>query len=62
MNKNHENTPYEICHGKRPNISHFQVFGFKYFFNNNGKTHHTAFDAKSNAGIAKLIESIIIKL
>lgn len=32
-----EKTPYEILKGKKPNISYFQVFGYKCFILNNKK-------------------------
>jgi hypothetical protein len=44
-------TPYEIFKGRKPNISHFHVFGSKCFVLNNGKDNLGKFDAKANEGI-----------
>ncbi|XP_073153100.1 uncharacterized protein [Henckelia pumila] len=51
INKKVEKTPYEIWYGKVPVISYFKVFGCKYFILNNGKTHLTALDVRSDADI-----------
>ena len=39
-------TPYELLKGRKPNISHFHVFGCKCFVLNNGKDKLDKFDAK----------------
>ena len=44
-------TPYEIYKGRKPNISHFHIFGCKCFVLNNGKDNLGKFDAKSDEGI-----------
>jgi transposase InsO family protein len=44
-------TPYEIYKGRKPNISHFHVFGCKCFVLNNGKDNLGKFDAKADEGI-----------
>ena len=44
-------TPYELYFERKPNISHFHVFGCKCFVHNNGKDHLGKFDAKSDEGI-----------
>ncbi|XP_073138774.1 uncharacterized protein [Henckelia pumila] len=36
---------------RQPNVSYFKIFGSKCYIHNNGKSHLTAFDAKSNEGI-----------
>ncbi|XP_073119945.1 uncharacterized protein [Henckelia pumila] len=36
---------------RQPNVSYFKIFGSKCFIHNNGKSHLTAFDAKSDEGI-----------
>ena len=41
-------TPYELYKGRKPNISHFKVFGCKYFVLNNGKDNISKFDAKAD--------------
>ncbi|MCR2847954.1 DDE-type integrase/transposase/recombinase [Weizmannia coagulans] len=40
-------TPYELCKGRIPNISHFKVFGSKCFILNT-KDNLDKFDAKSD--------------
>ena len=44
-------TPYELYKGRKPNISHLRVFGFKCFVLNNGKDSLGKFDAKANEAI-----------
>jgi transposase InsO family protein len=44
-------TPYEIYNGRKPDISHFHVFGCKCFVLNNGKDNLGKFDAKADEGI-----------
>jgi len=44
-------TPYELFKGRKPNISHFRVFGCKCFILNNGKDNIGKFDSKANEGI-----------
>ena len=39
-------TPYELYKGRKPNISHFKVFGCKCFVLNNDKDNIGKFDAK----------------
>ncbi|XP_073120043.1 uncharacterized protein [Henckelia pumila] len=51
INKKVGKTPYEIWYGKVPVISYFKVFGCKCFIHNNGKTHLTALDVRSDAGL-----------
>ncbi|XP_073137180.1 uncharacterized protein [Henckelia pumila] len=36
---------------RQPNVSYFKIFGSKCYIHNNGKSHLTAFDAKSDEGI-----------
>ena len=42
---------YELYKRRKPNISHFKVFGCKCFVLNNGKDNIDKFDAKANDGI-----------
>jgi len=44
-------TPYELFKGRKPNISHLKVFGYKCFILNNGKNNLGKFDAKADEGI-----------
>ena len=44
-------TPYELLKGRKPNISHFHVFGCKVFVLNNGKEPVGKFDSKADEGI-----------
>ena len=44
-------TPYELYKVRKPNISHFKVFGCKCFVLNNGKDNLGKFDAKVGEGI-----------
>ena len=39
-------TPYKLCFERKPNVSHFHVFGCKCFVHNNGKDDLGKFDAK----------------
>ncbi|XP_075494767.1 uncharacterized protein LOC142532334 [Primulina tabacum] len=48
INKNHENTPYDIWTGKKPEVGYFRIFGCKCFIHINGKTQLTAFDVKAD--------------
>jgi len=41
-------TPYEIFKGRKPNISHFKVFGCKCYALNNEKDNLSKFDSKAN--------------
>ena len=45
-----EKIPYEIWRGKKPNLSHFHIFGSKYCILND-KDHLRKFDSKSDKGI-----------
>jgi len=44
-------TPYELFKGRKPNISHFRVFGCKCFILNNGKDNLGKFDLKTDEDI-----------
>ena len=44
-------TPYELYKGRKPNISHFKVFGCKCCILNNGKDNMGKFDSKVDEGI-----------
>ena len=44
-------TPYELYKGRKPNISHLRVFGYKCFFLHNGKESRAKFDAKFDEAI-----------
>uniref|UniRef100_A0A3Q7XZQ9 Uncharacterized protein LOC113786557 n=1 Tax=Cicer arietinum TaxID=3827 RepID=A0A3Q7XZQ9_CICAR len=44
-------TPYELYKGRKPNISHFHIFGCKCFVLNNGKDNLGKFDEKADEGI-----------
>jgi len=44
-------TPYEHFKGRKPIISHFRVFGCKFFILNNGKDNLGKFDLKADEGI-----------
>lgn len=44
-------TPYELFKGRRPNISHFHIFGCKCFILNNDKDNLGKFDEKSDEDI-----------
>ena len=44
-------TPYELYKGRKPNISHFRVFGYKCFILNNGKDNLGKFDSEADEGI-----------
>nr|KYP35691.1 Retrovirus-related Pol polyprotein from transposon TNT 1-94 [Cajanus cajan]KYP38474.1 Retrovirus-related Pol polyprotein from transposon TNT 1-94 [Cajanus cajan] len=44
-------TPYELYKGRKPDISHFKVFGCKCFVLNNGKDTLGKFDAKADEGV-----------
>ena len=44
-------TSYELFKGRKPNISHFRVFGCKCFILNNGKNNLGKFDSKADEGI-----------
>lgn len=44
-------TPYELLKGRKPNLSHLYVFGWKCFVLNNGKDGLGKFDAKADEGI-----------
>ncbi|CAJ2637485.1 unnamed protein product [Trifolium pratense] len=44
-------TPYELFKGRKPNISHFHIFGCKCFVLNNDKDNLGKFDEKSDEGI-----------
>ena len=41
-------TPYELFKGRKPNISHFHVFGITCYILNNGKESLGKFDTKSD--------------
>ena len=40
-------TPYKLYFGRKPNISHFYIFGCKCFVHNNGKDNLDKYDSKS---------------
>ena len=44
-------TPYELWHGRKPNIGYFHIFGCKCFVHNNDKNNLRKFDAKADEGI-----------
>ena len=44
-------TPYEFYKGRKPNISHFKVFGCKCFVLNNERGNLGKFDVKADEGI-----------
>ncbi|KAL2318887.1 hypothetical protein Fmac_032763 [Flemingia macrophylla] len=44
-------TPYELYRDKKPNISHFRVFGSRFYVLNNGKEPIGKFDAKADEAI-----------
>jgi len=44
-------TPYELFKGRKLNISHLKVFGYKCFILNNGKDNFGKFDSKTDEGI-----------
>jgi len=44
-------TPYEIFKGRKPNISHFKVFGCRCYVLNNGKDNLGKFDLKVDDAI-----------
>ena len=39
-------TSYELLNDRKPNISYFHIFGYKYFVLNNGKDNLRKFDEK----------------
>ena len=43
-------TPYEIWRGKKPNLSHFHIFGSKCYILND-REHLGKFDSKSDEGV-----------
>jgi len=44
-------TPYELFRGRKLNLSHLKVFGYKCFILKNGKDRLGKFDSKSDEGI-----------
>ena len=44
-------TPYELMNGRKPNVSHLKVFGYKCYVLINGKESLGKFDAKSDNSI-----------
>ena len=44
-------TPYELFKGRKPNIIHLRVFGYKCYVHNNGKKPLGKFDARSDKAI-----------
>ena len=44
-------TPYELYFERKPNVSHFHIFGCKCFVHNNGKDDLGKFDAKANEAL-----------
>jgi len=44
-------TPNDLFKGRKPNLSHLEVFGCKCFILNNGKDNLGKFDSKDNEGI-----------
>ena len=44
-------TPYELYFEKKPNITHFRIFGCICFIHNNGKDNIRKFDARSDEAI-----------
>ncbi|CAH9088992.1 unnamed protein product [Cuscuta europaea] len=51
IHKTHKKTSYELWKERKPNVSHFHVFGSKCFILNNGKDYLKPFDPKSDEGI-----------
>ena len=51
INKQLNKMPYEIWEGRKPNISHFHIFGCKCFVHNNGKDQLRTFQAKADEAI-----------
>ena len=51
INKQLNKTPYEIWERRKPNISHFHIFGCKCFVHNNGKDQLQTFQAKADEAI-----------
>ncbi|CAH9089121.1 unnamed protein product, partial [Cuscuta epithymum] len=51
IHKTYKKTPYELWKERKPNVSHFHVFGSKCFILNNGKDYLKPFDPKSDEGI-----------
>ena len=43
--------PYELFKGKKPNLSHYKVFGCTCYILNNGKSNVEKFNEKSDKGI-----------
>ena len=41
-------TPYELYFRRKPNISHFHIFGCKCYVHNNDKDNLDKFDPKSD--------------
>ena len=41
-------TLYDLYFGRKSNISHFHIFGSKYYVHNNGKDNLDKFDSKSD--------------
>ena len=44
-------TPYELYFDRKPNVSHFHIFGCKCFVHNNGKDDLGKFDAKADEAL-----------
>ncbi|CAM8943929.1 unnamed protein product [Rhodiola kirilowii] len=44
-------TPYELLKGRKPNISHLRVFGYRCYVHSNGKDRLGKFDPRSDEGI-----------
>lgn len=44
------NTPYELCYGRKPNLSYLRVFGSKCYILKH-REHRGIFDSKSDEGI-----------
>ena len=51
IRKKLDKTPYELYKGRKPNIAHLHIFGWKFFVHNNGKENLRKFDPKSDEGI-----------
>jgi len=48
---NLKKNPYKLYRGRKPDISHLRVFGYKCFIMNNDKDNLGKFDPKSDEGI-----------
>ncbi|XP_031121052.1 uncharacterized protein LOC116024300 [Ipomoea triloba] len=51
IHKQYSKTPYELCKGRKPDISYFHSFGCKCFIHVNDKMHLRTFDECADEGI-----------